>query len=65
MNQQQEIYYFCMDNSRIIFWSEILIENRPDLIFLGSSLNPNKKMAVAVFTKNSEYNQGYQIKPLP
>ena len=65
MTKQVEIYYYFDEMSRTVFWTEELTDNVPDLMFLGSSLNPNKKMAVAAFVKGSDQEYGYKIKPLP
>lgn len=64
MFKQVERYYYYDELSRTIYHSEKLVEDRPDLIFLGSSLNPNERMAVATFAKNLDREFGYNIKPL-
>lgn len=65
MTEHPEIYYFFDEKTRTIFHSKILVEDRPDLIFIGSSINPNKRMSVASFVKGSDQEYGYKIKPLP
>lgn len=65
MTEQIQIYYYYDDLTRIVYWSEEENEERPDLFFLGSSLNPNKKMAVAAFTYKMEKPWGHRIEPLP
>lgn len=64
MNEHPEIYYYYNEKSRIVYHSESLIDNRPDLIFLGSSINPNKRMSVAAFIKGHDQEHGYTIKQL-
>lgn len=67
MTKHPEIYYLFDEQSSTVFWT--LDEDKKDealnLIFLGSSLNPNKKMAVAAFIKGSGRQYGYKIKELP
>lgn len=65
MTEQVQIFYYYDDLTRIVYWSEKENEERPDLFFLGSSLNPNKKMAVAAFTHKMEKPWGHRIEPLP
>lgn len=58
-------YYYMDDHTRTIFYSDTDIsEERPDLVFVGMSQNPNPKMAVAVFTQKDLLPVGYKIKPL-
>lgn len=62
--KQVEIYYYLDENTRTVFWSET--ESEIDYLeFLGSSMNPNKRMAVARMTQKSLVPSGYTIKPLP
>lgn len=61
----EEIYYYFDEHTRTVFHSEELVEDRPDLIFLGSSLNPNKRMTVATMVQDLDQAHGYKIKPLP
>lgn len=50
------INYYLKESDKIVFWSlDLLIEN--DLIFIGSSINPNKKMAMSVFLNKYYQNQ--------
>jgi len=65
MTKHPEIYYYYDDDTRTVFWTETETEDRPDLIFLGSSENPNKKMAVAAFTYKDEKPWGHRIRELP
>lgn len=60
-----EFFYYYDDETRTVFWSEKEIEDRPDLIFIGSSVNPNKKMAIAAFTYTDEKPWGHRINKLP
>ena len=56
-------YYFYDDTTRIIYHSK---EYLPDanLIYLGTSDNPNPKMASAVFISNGSIKAGFTIKAL-
>lgn len=60
-----EYFYYFQEETRTVFHSEELVEDSPDLMFLGSSLNPNKKMTVAVMVQDMDQAFGYKIKPLP
>ena len=66
MTTTQEYRYYYMDDfTRTIFYSDTDVsEERPDLVFVGMSQNPNPKMAVAVFTQKDSLPVGYKIKPL-
>lgn len=58
-------YYYMDDHTRTIYYTETeLNENRPDLIFLGMSKNPDPRMAVAVFMQKHLLLGGYKIRPL-
>lgn len=65
MTKHPEIYYYYEDHTRTVFHSEQLVEDRPDLLLLGSSTNPSKKMAVSAFTKRMNKPWGHKILPLP
>ena len=60
-----EIYYFYDEDTRTVFWTTDYQEDRHDLIFLGSSVNPNKRMAVEVFIHKMKINWGHNIMELP
>ncbi|UAT28861.1 hypothetical protein PP753_gp22 [Dinoroseobacter phage vB_DshP-R7L] len=58
-------YYYMDDHTRTIYHTETeLGDDRPDLVFVGMSENPNPKMAVAVFTRKELLPRGYKIRPL-
>lgn len=57
-------YYYMDDHTRTIYHSAEEQEDRPDLIFVGMSQNPNPKMAVAVFVQNELIPRGYKIKSM-
>lgn len=63
MTKQVERYYYFDEETRTVFHSETL-EERPDLIFLGSSLNTNIRMTASVMVKQLNSPSGYKIKPL-
>jgi len=65
MTKHVETYYYFDEKTRTVYHSTELVEDRPDLIFLGSSTNPNIKMAASLFTKGYDRNSGYKIKELP
>ena len=65
MTKQVETYYYFDETTRTVFHSTELVEDRPDLMFMGSSLNPNHRMTVAVMAKDLDQVHGYKIKPLP
>lgn len=60
-----EHFYYFDENTRTVYHSTELVEDRPDLMFMGSSLNPNHRMTVAVMVKDLDQVHGYKIKPLP
>lgn len=57
----EEIFYYYDEPNKIIYWSTELKEDRPEYVFLGSSLNPNKKMAAAAFTHKFKQPKGHRI----
>ncbi|CBW47011.1 hypothetical protein [Roseovarius Plymouth podovirus 1] len=58
-------YYYLDDHTRTVFYTETeLGEDRPDLVFVGMSQNPNPRMAVALFVQKDLSPQGYKIKAL-
>jgi len=64
MTEQVQNYFYFDEDTRTIFHSINLVEDRPDLQFLGSSLNPNIRMTAAVMTKSLDQNYGYTIRSL-
>lgn len=65
MTNQVQTYYYFQTETRTVFYSSEFIEDRPDLMFMGSSMNPNHKMTVAVMAQNfMDQVYGYKIKPL-
>lgn len=64
MTKQVERYYYYDEDTRTVFHSESLRDDRPDLIFMGSSLNPNIRMTVSSLVKKLDRDYGYTIKPL-
>lgn len=63
MTKHPETYYYFDPDSSTVFYSSTE-EDRPDLINLGSSVNPNKRMAITVKLKPMGEVSGYTIKPL-
>lgn len=64
MTKQVQRYYYFDEDTRTVFHSETEQEDRHDLMFLGSSLNPNIRMTVAVMIKSLDQEFGYKIKEL-
>jgi len=64
MTKHPEIYYLLDENTSTVFWTEQEEDHPNDLIFIGSSLNPNKKMAVSAFMKGTNRTYGYKIREL-
>lgn len=64
MTKHPEIYYYFSEESSIIYWTDTEQEDRHDLILLGSSTNPNKKMAISVFTHKLPQPDGWTLRPL-
>lgn len=66
MTKHPEIYYLLDEKSSTVFWTEDedKLEMVPDLIFIGSSINPNKRMSVSAFMQGTNRTYGYKIKPL-
>ena len=62
--QQVQTYYYFDEDTRTIYTSTELLEFRPDLIMLGSSLNPNHKMTAAVLAKDFGITHSLKIQPL-
>jgi len=60
-----EYFYYFDEKTRTVYHSTELVEDRPDLMFMGSSLNPNHRMTVAVMAKDLDQVHGYKIMPLP
>lgn len=59
-----QTFYYYDDDSRTVYHHDELVEDRPDLIFLGSSMNPNKQMTVAVMFQGRELGAVGKIRPL-
>lgn len=58
-----ERYYTYDDRNLIVYYSDELPEN-PNLIYLGTSDNPNPSMAAAVFLKNGKIQSGFRLRKL-
>jgi hypothetical protein len=58
-----EYFYYYDDRHQVVYWSEEMSE-RTDIVFLGSSLNPNKKHAVAVLVQPFGIPRGWKIRQL-
>lgn len=57
-----EIFYTYNDQTKIIYWSTFMPEDRNDLIFIGSSDNENKKMAAQALFNNRD--SGFRLREL-
>jgi hypothetical protein len=60
MNIQTNRYYFCDDSTKTVYVCNEF-EDGGSNVYLGTSNNPNVKMAVAAFTQASKQNSGYKI----
>ena len=60
-----EYFYYFNEKTRTFYHSTELVEDKPDLMLMGSSLNPNHRMTVALMAKDMDQVHGYTIKPLP
>lgn len=56
-------YYFCDDATLTVFYGDE-IEDGNGFVYLGTSDNPNPKMAVAAFTRTGRITSGYRIREL-
>lgn len=65
MTKQIQTYYYLDDHTRTILYSETETDDRPDLIFLGSSMNQNHRMTATVLVKEFTQPIGFKMKPLP
>lgn len=57
-------YYFIEESSKIVYWSNDMLENLGNLVFIGISDNARPKSAVASFMVNSQIPSGYRVRPL-
>ncbi len=53
-------YYFYDDARLIIYYSDVFPDDL-NLVYLGTSDNPNHKMAAAFFTQSGKINSGFTI----
>lgn len=56
-------YYFVDDRTRTVYYTEEFSSN-PDHIYVGTSDNPNPRMAVAAFMQNDSVNEGFKLRKL-
>jgi hypothetical protein len=63
MAGQDMTYYYVDNKARTVFYSDVELEGKPNLEFLGFSNNPKKRMAAAVMLQNKGVNFGMTIKP--
>ena len=63
-----EIFYLYDDKTRIVYWTDQEPDPEniryPELILLGQSPNPNKRMAMAVFTHKLDDPTNWRLRPL-
>lgn len=59
-----EIFYFIAEDQKLVYWTDVMPDSPNGLIFLGSSLNPNKKMAIQGFLQNHPQAWGWKIEEL-
>lgn len=53
-------YYFCDDSTLTVFYSDD-ISDAYGYVYLGTSDNPNPKMAIGAFTQQGKITEGYSI----
>jgi len=58
----ESFYYTYNDVTKIIYWSTDFPEDRPELIYLGSSNNKNKMMAAQALFNNR--GTGFRLREL-
>lgn len=63
-DKKPEIFYYHQEGTEIVWWADKMI-NTNDFIYLGSSTNPNKKMALAMFTKGFPARDGWRLREYP
>lgn len=61
----RELFYFIEDERQVVYWATYMPDDRTDLIFIGSSVNPNIRMAVHTFLQNYPRARGWKIQQLP
>lgn len=57
-----EFYYLYNDVTKIIYWSDSFPDDKPELIFIGSSDNENKLMAAQALFNNR--GTGFRLREL-
>lgn len=57
-------YYFYNDATKIVWHAEFMPEDRNDLIYIGTSDNPNVVMAAAYFMRDMVDPTGYKVQEL-
>lgn len=55
-------YYFYNDATKIVWYSNNMPENSTDIIYIGTSDNPNPRMAAGIFMRNIDGGTGYRVK---
>lgn len=58
----ESFYYTYNDVTKIIYWSAHFPDDRPELIYLGSSDNANKRMAAQALFDNR--GSGFRLREL-
>ena len=58
-------YYFLDDKTKIVYYSNIFLIDRPELIYVGTSDNPKPKMAMAAFLADGKVNSGFKLREVP
>ena len=54
--------YYFQEKNNIIWYCKKEIQNKPDLLFIGESDNPNKAMAAGIFMQKIGKTSGYSLK---
>jgi hypothetical protein len=56
-------YYFCDDATLTVHYCDNMNEGQ-NMVYLGTSNNPDIKMAVSAFTQQGKITSGYRIQKL-
>ena len=61
---QVDRHYLYEDATQIIYYTDEMPEDRPELIYIGQSDNPNPKAAAAYFMQTGKVSTGFRLREL-
>lgn len=62
-SDEKKTYYYFDGIRRVIYWAYEQPANlHNQLVYLGSSTNPNKRMAIHVFIRQFDIPKGWKLK---